>query len=257
MYSVIVVPPGRTTGQIRLASDEKLGFGRSPEGNRLVIGHEGVPRDAGRITAHRAFWILSNHSRTQTYVVENPEGAGEHIKVAPGRVDAPIPFEFSRVVLPACGELLAFDVWAPRHTFRDHAAAGGLTGATTAPGFALDRTKRYFAVLTALCEPRLRGVPHAPLPTLDELVTRLSAVWPGAKRSAVYWNIDYLAVKLRLKPPTDAVPEGPTARINGKKESLVSLALRFDLVREEDLDLLAKPGDGAAGVAAGVAGVVR
>lgn len=51
------------------------------------------------------------------------------------------------------------------------------------------------------------------------------------------WNIDYLAVKLRLKPAPDTVPGGGP-RLNGKKERLVSLALRFDLVREDDLTLL-------------------
>jgi len=238
MYSVIVVPPqGAGAGdQIRLSAGERLAFGRSETGNGLAIAHEGVSRIAGEITAHRAFWILSNLSRDQTYVVENPEGAGEHIKVAPRRVDAPVSFEFSRVVLPAAGDLLSFDVWAPRHTY--HSAAGsGFSGALTAPAFALDRTKRYFAVLSALCEPRLRGEPHAPLPTVDQLVERLRPTWPAANRSSVYWNIDYLAVKLRLRSAPETAGPGP--RRYGKKDSLVSLALRFDLVREDDLVVLA------------------
>ncbi|MGI5195379.1 FHA domain-containing protein [Streptomyces sp. CA-288835] len=238
MYSVIVVPPCGTGSddQIKLSAGERLTFGRSEAGNGLAIAHAGVSRIAGEITAHRAFWILSNLSQEQTYVVENPEGAGEHIKVAPGRLDAPVSFEFSRVVLPAAGDLLSFDVWAPRHTYRS-ADRPGLSGATTAQAFALDRTKRYFAVLAALCEPRLRGEPHAPLPTVDQLVERLRHTWPAANRSSVYWNIDYLAVKLRLRPAPDTAEPGP--RLYGKKESLVSLALRFDLVREDDLVVLA------------------
>ncbi|MFF3379882.1 FHA domain-containing protein [Streptomyces sp. NPDC002680] len=244
MYSVIVVPPsnGGTDGQIKLATGERLTFGRAESDDGLVITHEGVPRIAGEITAHRVFWLLSNLSEDQTYVVENPEGAGEHIKVVPGRLEAPVPFEFSRVVLPAAGELLAFDVWAPRHAFRS-VARHGLSGDVTAPAFALDRTKRYFTVLTALCEPRLRGEPHAPLPGVEQLVERLRAVWPSVSRSAVYWNIDYLTVKLRLRPGLDTAESGQ--RLNGKKESLVSLALRFDLVREDDLVALAPaPGEG-------------
>ncbi|MCX4905999.1 FHA domain-containing protein [Streptomyces sp. NBC_00878] len=238
MYSVIVVPPGGTGSgdQIHLSAGEKLVFGRSAREGGLTIAHEGVSRVAGEITAHRAFWILSNLSQDQTYVVENPEGAGEHIKVAPGRLDAPVSFEFSRVVLPAAGELLSFDVWAPRHTY-SRTAHPGVSGATTAAAFSLDRTKRYFAVLAALCEPRLRGEPHAPLATSDQLVERLRPSWPAASRSSVYWNIDYLAVKLRLRPGPDTAEPGP--RLYGKKESLVSLALRFDLVREDDLVVLA------------------
>ncbi|WP_149828263.1 FHA domain-containing protein [Streptomyces tailanensis] len=239
MHSIIVVPPecGRPREQIRIASGERISFGRAETGNDLTIVHEGVSRVAGEITALHAFWILSNHSTDQTYVVENPEGAGEHIKVAPGRQDAPVPFEFSRVVLPAAGDLLSFDVWAPRHSYRSRDDHAGLGGGATAPAFSLDRTKRYFAVLTALCEPRLRGEPHAPLPTVDQVVERLRPTWPAATRSAVYWNIDYLAVKLRLKPSPDSGEPG--LRHNGKKESLVSLALRFDLVCEDDLVVLA------------------
>ncbi|MGY4741156.1 FHA domain-containing protein [Streptomyces sp. ATMOS53] len=257
MYSIIVVPPvplvqredgpgGQEPGQLRLAPGERLTFGRSAHDNGLEIPHEGVSRRAGEITAQGAFWILSNFSRDQTYVVDNPEGAGEHIKVAPGRLDAPVPFEFARIVLPAAGDLLTFEVWAPRHDYLG--AASGLDGATTAPAFSLDRSKRYFAVLAALCEPRLRGEPHAPLPTVDQVVARLRPDWPAASRTSVQWNIDYLAVKLRLKPAPDTADPGP--RLNGKKESLVSLALRFDLVREDDLGVLAgrapAPADRAA-----------
>jgi hypothetical protein len=238
MYSVIVVPPtcGSADGQVRIAAGERLTFGRAGTDGGLVIDHEGVPRVAGEITAHRSFWLLSNLSEDQTYVVENPEGAGEHLKIAPGRTEAPVPFEFSRVVLPAAGDLLSFDVWAPRHAFRS-ADRRGLTGAATAPAFALDRTSRYFAVLAALCEPRLRGEPHASLPAVEQLVERLRPVWPAVSRSSVYWNIDYLALKLRLRPGPDTAEPG--LRVNGKKDSLVSLALRFDLVREDDLVVLA------------------
>jgi hypothetical protein len=238
MYSVIIVPPAcaRPDGQIRIGSGERLTFGRQEAPGSLTITHEGVPRIAGEIAAQGTFWLLSNHSEDQTYVVENPEGAGEHIKVGPGRVDAPMPFEFSRVVLPAGGDLLAFDVWAPQHIFRP-VARQGLPGSLTAPAFSLDRTKRYFAVLAALCEPRLRGEPHAPLPAVEQLVDRLRPVWSGVSRSAVYWNIDYLALKLRLRPGPDTAEPGQ--RVNGKKETLVSIALRFDLVRENDLAVLA------------------
>jgi hypothetical protein len=244
LYSIIVVPPPTPEehhrNQFRLAPGERLTFGRAAHDVELHIPHYGVSRRAGEITAQGAFWILSNLSREQTYVVENPEGAGEHIKVGPGRLDAPVPFEFSRIVLPAAGDLLAIEVWAPRHDYLH--ADGGLDGATTAPAFSVDRTKRYFAVLAALCEPRLRGEPHAPLPTVDQVVDRLRPNWPSASRTSVQWNIDYLAVKLRLKPGPEEADTGP--RLNGKKESLVSLALRFDLVREDDLVVLASARSG-------------
>lgn len=239
MYSLIIVPPSCATvaGQLRIGAGEQIEFGRAESsGDGLVIAHAGVPRIAGKITAHRTFWLLSNLSEDQTYVVENPEGAGEHVKIAPGRLDAPVPFELSRVMLPAAGDLLTFDVWAPRHAFRS-VERRGLEGVGTVPAFALDRTKRYFAVLAALCERRLRGAPNTPLPAVEEIVERLRPSWPKVSRSAVYWNIDYLAVKLRLRPGPDTAEPG--RRTHGKKESLASLALRFDLVREDDLVVLA------------------
>ncbi|MEV6109608.1 FHA domain-containing protein [Streptomyces sp. NPDC051940] len=244
MIVVPSAPPGADRPeQIPLAPGDVLDFGRSgapgpPSGRRwMEIGHPGVSRYAGQVTAQGGHWGLSNLS-LQTYVVENPEGAGEHIKIAPGRVDAPIPFEFSRVVLPAAGELLTFDVWAPRHEYLVRAPAAG-RGAPTVMAFPLDRDKRYFLVLAALCEPRLRGEPHAPLPTTDQIVRRLRPVWPAASRTTVQWNLDYLAVKLRLNAPSDLAASG--TRQTGKKEALASLALRFDVVREEDLTVLRGP----------------
>ncbi|MFI9292476.1 FHA domain-containing protein [Streptomyces gardneri] len=257
MYSIVVVPahaadPG---SQVRLAPGESLPFGRStpsvpstrsaltspstlvgPSGPGLALPHPGISRSAGEIRAAGSYWLLSNFSATSTYVVENPEGAGEHIKIAPGRLDAPVPFEFSRVVLPAGSELVDFGVWAPRHDYAERAHAAQ-EGEPTTLAFPLDRSKRYFLVLAALCEPRLRDDPHAPLPTVDRIVERLRPLWPAASRASVQWNIDYLAVKLRLKPGPETADPGP--RLNGKKESLVSLALRFDLVREDDLAILA------------------
>ncbi len=180
MHSIIVVPPGCSgpAGQLRIAPGQSLAFGRAAE-NDLVIAHPGVSRTAGTITAHHSFRILSNDSSSQTYVVENPEGAGEHVKIAPGRQDSPIPFEFARVVLPAAHDLLGFEVWAPSHSYRRRAVGDG---PATAPAFAPDRTKRYFAVLTALCEPRLRGAPHAPLPTVDELSSGCAPPGPPPTR---------------------------------------------------------------------------
>ncbi|MEV6732910.1 MULTISPECIES: FHA domain-containing protein [unclassified Streptomyces] len=250
MYSIVVVP-GPTmspAAQIRLAPGQTLRFGRESAGDgRLHVPHAGVSRSAGEIIATGTYWSLSNLSRASTYVVENPEGAGEHIKIAPGRLGAPVPFEFARLVLPAGSELLTLDVWAPRHDYADQDEPGELGepgGEPTALAFPLDRSSRYFLVLTALCEPRLRGVPHAPLPTVEQVVERLRPSWPAANRAAVQWSIDYLAVKLRLKPGPDTADPGP--RLVGKKDTLVSLALRFDLVREHDLAALPAAPTGTA-----------
>ncbi len=249
MDSIIVVPGERSEpcGTIRLGPGDTLGFGRAPQAEAgggtdrwLTIGHPSVSRTAGILTASSSHWSLSNLSGTSTYVVDNPEGAGEHIKVAPGRLAAPMPFEFSRVVLPGTDGLLSFDVWAPRHDYAEDPEDGSAAvGEPTARAFPLDRTKRYFLVLAALCEARLRGDPHAYAPTVAQLTERLQTVWPQATRSAVQWNIDYLSLKLHLRPGPEE-PD-PARRLHGKKEALMSLALRFDLVNEDDIALLAGP----------------
>ncbi|MFB6892888.1 serine/threonine protein kinase [Kitasatospora sp. NPDC056327] len=245
-------PPARPA-LLHLGPGDTVGFGRGEPGRpaAVPIPDPGVSRRAGEITAAEDYWRLSNFSATATYVVENLEGAGEHVKVAPGRLGAPVPFEFSRVLLPALGEPAAFKVFAPQHAYLagDPEGPGGTAprhpdGERTVSPFALDPTAKYFLVLLALCEPRLRSPSAAAVPGATEVVTRLRGL-PSCRdltRSAVNYHIDYLAdSKLRLRDPAAAaVPATPGegAGTGGKREELVALALRFDLVREEHLALL-------------------
>ncbi|UNZ17703.1 hypothetical protein HC362_12190 [Streptomyces sp. 891-h] len=271
VFSVIIVPDGcrGPEEQYRLEPGHTLRFGRTaPAGNGLAISHPAVACAAGEITATGAFWILTNFSSDQTYIVENPEGAGEHIRVAPGRADAPVPFEFARVHLcagesrPGCG----FDVLAPRHDYltpggsplggalAEGTGAGASAGAGTGIGgdgaategahgaedwtfdpfprpYPLDHTCHYFLVLAALCEASLRTGEATPaqVPDIAELTERLRPVWPDVSPAAVAWNIDYLRLKLRLRTPDDP---------DTVREALVRFALRFDLVQEGHLTVL-------------------
>ncbi|MFF2046154.1 serine/threonine protein kinase [Kitasatospora sp. NPDC058170] len=226
---------------LRMGPGEAALFGRGEPGRPVAIplADQGVSRRAGEVTAAEDYWRLSNFSTSATYVVENLEGAGEHVKVAPGRLGAPVPFEFSRVLLPALGEPAAFKVFAPQHAYLDGEFGGGGGERTVSP-FALDPTSKYFLVLLALCEPRLRSPSAAAVPGATEVVARLRALpsCRGLTRSAVNYHIDYLVVtKLRLREGPDDDPAA-VARTGGKREELVALALRFDLVREEHLALL-------------------
>ncbi|MFJ4096696.1 serine/threonine protein kinase [Kitasatospora sp. NPDC089913] len=242
-------PPARPA-LLHLGPGDSVEFGRGEPGRPLAvpIPDPGVSRRAGEITAAEDYWRLSNFSATATYVVENLEGAGEHVKVAPGRLGAPVPFEFSRVLLPALGEPAAFKVFAPQHAYLAGGSAGADgAGGLGAPGagygeptvspFALDPGAKYFLVLLALCEPRLRSPSAAAVPGVTEVLARLRCL-PSCRdltRSAVNYHIDYLVgSKLRLRDPAEPVDPGA----GGKREELVALALRFDLVREEHLVLL-------------------
>jgi hypothetical protein len=234
--TVLVEPPGPER-PIDLLPGQSVVFGRevpSPPGG-LRIPDPSVSRLAGEIRATADHWLLSNFSRTVTYVVENPEGGGEFIKVQPARLHAPVPFEFSRIVIPAARGFTGIKVYAPRHEYAEVGIP--VLGELTRRVFALDETAKYFTVLVALCEPRLRDEPAVSVPTASQVAERLRPLPGNAEltRSAVNFHIDYLAeAKLRLRP-NKGMASPPR---DWKRQALAATALRFNLVREEHLRLL-------------------
>lgn len=236
MTSVLVQPPYASSGEVlELTPDQTLRFGRAPgTADQLILPHAGVSRAAGEITARGTHWTLTNLSRSTTYLVENPEGAGEHVKVRARRIAAPIPFEISRVVIPASHELVSFSVFAPWQPYLEQPSPD-LPGRATAKSFPMDESAKYFLVLVALCEPRLRDESFA-LPS-DQDVARRLADLPGCgdlTAGAVSFHLDYLARhKLRLRSP-----DGGERGRDPRREQVASLALRFDLVKEDHLSLL-------------------
>lgn len=245
MSALLVRPTWSSDGTtlLELRPGERLTFGRGAPGVPvgLVLDHPGVSRLAGEIAAGPSYWHLSNFSSATTYVVENPEGGGEYVRVQAGRVGVPVPFEISTVVVPAGRDLVSLQVFAPAlpqvvpSPGRDDGRAGGTTLCT----FPLDGSAKYFLVLVALCEPRLRGNTLAGLPTVAEISRRLRPL-PGCEdltERAVDFHIDYLArAKLRLRDD-DEGPDRP-GRFAGRRDAVASFALRFGLVGEDHLALL-------------------
>lgn len=232
---------------LRLGPGDVARFGRGSADIPVEVrlGDPAVSRLAGEIRVTEDHWQLSNFSANQSYLVENPEGAGEYLRVPPRRAGAPIPFEFARVVLPTRGSTVSFQVFAPDHVYLDADRArhaGGRWGTQTLTAYCLDETATYFLILVALCEPRLRDESAVAVPTTPQIVERLRnrPEYRGLTARAVSSHIDYLAEeKLRLvSAATTATDPGPGTRRNGKREAIVGLALRFGLVREEHLGLL-------------------
>jgi len=200
----------------------------------IALADPAVPRLAGEILATDTYWQLSNLSHQLSLLVENPEGAGEYFRIAPRRLSAPVPFEFSRVVLATRSGTVGFQVYAPNHSYLDPRVPATRSGAATVCPFSLNEESLYFLVLVALCEPRLRDAGLA-VPTTPQVVARLrrNPHYQRLTPSAVCFHIDYLAdTKLRIKSPDQH------SRLDWKRETLVSVALRFGLVREEHLALL-------------------
>ncbi|MFE0654041.1 serine/threonine protein kinase [Streptomyces sp. NPDC059534] len=228
---------------LRLGPGQVARFGRGSATTpvELRLADPAISRLAGEIRATDDHWQLTNHSATHSYLVENPEGAGEYLRVSPRRVGAPVPFEFSRVVLPTRGDLtVSFQVFAPDHVYLDPEARGAPWGSNTVTAYSLDESATYFLVLVALCEPRLRDQSRVAVPTTPRIVERLRghATAGTLTARAISSHIDYLAEeKLRIASP-DAREPGTGDRRNGKREEIVGLALRFGLVREEHLALL-------------------
>jgi hypothetical protein len=231
METVVVQVPSPDGGLplqvVHVQPGQTLRFGRGGPNLEVDVGldHPGVSRLAGELTAAGDYWLITNLSTEASYVVDNPEGGGEYITIAPRRIAAPVPFEFARVSLPTHERRAEFLVFAPRHAYAEPGVAPG--GNDTVAAFSLDETARYFLTLVALCEPRLRDSASVALPTADEIAARL-----GLTRAAVNHHIDYLAIeKLRVKTPEPG-------RLDCKREALVAIALRYGIVRDEHRRLL-------------------
>ncbi|MFF4622723.1 hypothetical protein [Nonomuraea jabiensis] len=224
---VVIQPDG--LAPLELDEGASATFGRRVRGSLMDLqlsDDRGLSREAGCIRATGDHWVISNTSSGATYVVENPEGGGEFVKVAPGEREVPIGYGFARVVIPTLSGLVSFLVWAPRDIT---GRARELAGDTTAV-FHLDRTKKYFLVLVALCEPRLRDPATAIIPTVPQILKRLAD--PELTRFAVNHHITYLAVeKLRVRGSGGG-------KADWQRAALVGTALRFDVVTQADLALL-------------------
>ena len=240
MRTVIVQLP-EPAQPVELAPGDSVTFGRCQDAD-ITVARCGVSRMAGAVRACDDFWLISNYSSHATYVVRNPQGAGEFVKVAPRRLHMPVPFEFADVVLPVADEEPAFRVLAPRHAYADPDLMPGTDGDRTVSAFPLDHTARYFLVLVALCEPRLLDASSVLIPTVPEIIERLCQVgYPRLTRASVNFHIEYLARnKLRVKPT-----DGAGGKADWQRAALVSLSLRFNLVSHQHLALLTEPGDRA------------
>lgn len=205
-----------------------------------------------RIDVAVGHWAMSNFTPNVTFVVENVEGGVELIKVPPRRLGVVVPFEISRVLIPSPAGVGELRVFGTPPVFAD------IRPAAPAQPYVLkgfSEQSKYFLVLVALCETRLRRSPMAAIPSVTEIVERLRPC-PGfenANRSSINYHIDYLR---RCKLPLDEwAMSVDSGRMHSKREALVTFALRHELVREEHLRLLpkqtARPGDGFGAIPAG------
>ncbi|WP_050591671.1 hypothetical protein [Salinispora pacifica] len=227
----MTLPPGRAAV-----------FGYRRRSERLTVTGDGAQISvvAGRVASESDHWTLSNFSAVDPYVVENLNDRSEYVKVRPGRRAAPILFELARVVLPGNHRPEGFHVLAPPPRMVDPVDMLPPSAASFA---SLDEQRKYFAVLVALCEPRLRGGLPVGAPTASEIVERLRPLpdFRDLTRDAVNYHISYLA-RGKLRPYLDQ--DSASGRVRWKREALASVALRYEMVREGHLSLLPDPPSG-------------
>lgn len=222
---------GRSDGErVNLKPGDELNFGISHRSGGLQS--EAEP-SVGALKVSTFHPLISNFTTSTTYAVENLEGGAELVKVRPRQLEMVIPFEMSRVLIPSGADIIELTVYAPPPRLLGKELAMKIPS----PSAHLDHTSKYFAVLVALCEPRLRGSSMAAVPSVREVIERLngSGQFRDANRSSINYHIDYLVQKLPVRQWSKYVDDG---RMHSKREALVAFALRFDLVREEHLDLL-------------------
>ncbi len=218
--------------RINLKVGDRLNFGISTYTGEF---QPGATPSIGAFEVSDHHLLVSNFTTSTTFVIENLEGGTELVKARPRQLGMVIPFEMSRVLIPSGESISELTVFTPppRLLGPDQAATVAESAMSR-----LDPASKYFAVLVALCEPRLRGSSMAAVPSVQEVVERLKGIkqFRGANRSSINYHIDYLTdQKLPVSQWAKYVDEG---RMHSKREALVAFSLRFDLVREEHLGLL-------------------
>jgi hypothetical protein len=226
------VPRSMRASKVELRPGEHFHFGVS---NRSGTLEPYATHSVGALEIAADYWSISNFTANSTFVVENLEGGAELVKVAPRRLGMVIPFEMSRLLVPSWNGLIELTVFGtPPALLEEHL----VTDAPECSLVELDETSKYFLVLVALCEPRLRGSSMSAVPAVQEVVERLRGIdqFKDANRSSINYHIDYLRERKLPVDQWSAYLDG--GRMHSKREAIVSFALRHNLVREEHLDLL-------------------
>jgi hypothetical protein len=176
-------------------------------------------------------WRLSNLGSVRL-LAEDAERPQEYFGVEAGRADVPIPFELTRITGACSGVGLEIMVFGFEPLYADHPEERH-TGACarTDAHQALDRQSTYFAVLLALCEPRLRRGPGSALPSSSQIARSLRCLGIDVTARAVDAHVDYLLEKLHARPATAET----AGRRSWKREVIVTEAIRRGFVDPSDL----------------------
>jgi serine/threonine-protein kinase len=230
--SVSIITPS-VTGESAQAYDlcpgQSVTFGPCNCGRCLLdvkVANTRVGGVTGRLIACEDHWRIANFGPTARLVVEDLEHAYHLITVA-AQTSAVVPFELADVSVGGFHLLRVFGPEAQGPSAQAPVARPSCAQAADP----LHVDTAYFAVLVALCEPRLRGFAGTPLPTSAEIAEALRHKGLTLSSRAVDAHIEYLLDKLALALPRDKAQ----SRHVWRKEILVTTAIRRGLVGPEHL----------------------
>lgn len=138
----------------------------------IVISKAKTSQVRGAITAFQDYWKLDNLDLTAELIARDVEDPRQHVRLAPGRLGVPIPFELTCLEDCKADAGKQFVIFGPEPVFATGPPNVCRT-LGTGEGPRLDKDATYYAVLEELCEPWLRGSTHTPLPTTRDIVRRL------------------------------------------------------------------------------------
>lgn len=192
----------------------------------LAMAPEPCPTIVGRVSVRDRHWMLCNLGSVRL-LVENAECSEEYIGIGPGHLYVPMPFEITRI-RSSCGGAQEITVLGFEPSLSGVECPCALGHGHTHTVHALDRRAAYFAVLQALCEPRLTFGPAAALPSSSQVAVSLRRRGIDLTARAVDAHIDYMLDKLKLRTSVGHTD----GRRGWKREVLVTEALRRGLVTE-------------------------
>lgn len=182
------------------------------------------------VNVHDDHWKVYNIGFAPL-ILENDAQLCEYLTVQPDGRGRPVPYDTTRIRDAHTNDPIAIVTATFHETSPELPKPCPNTGEALLMNH-LARDTKHFAVLTALCRPRLTYGPGAPLPSSSEIATLIRSNGPPVTPRAVDSQIDYLLEKLDVLRSGDTSPGGGRG---WKRELLATEAVRRGIVTQADL----------------------
>lgn len=204
----------------RLNCGDAVRFGFCRCGRCAVDIRVPLPGVSGEIRTDDAVCWLANTSAHVTLSLWDLEDPAQRLRLEPNRPPLPIPFELAEIAVAGLEHRPFVTVFGPDPVARAALPAPCRPGR----GIRLDRSSRYYAVLSVLCAARMTST-SVTLPTSPEVAHILNDRGIPITSRAVDHHVDYLVRLLRLDDL-----KGAHRGSAWKREAVVDSALALGLL---------------------------